>query len=147
MKRRGYDIGRVVDLIFEYWLGRMKDSELEEYRHMKETTGLDKYAREFEDREWIKNALEEPDIFETDKAYRRFWSMTAGKTVYRPPSLEMGGLVADSVVGRWRGRTIRLVATRFDTLVGRDRNCKTESGGDPGQWRKNKFGRRSGSYS
>lgn len=54
MKRRGYDIGRVVDLIFEYWLGRMKDSELEEYRHMKETTGLDKYAREFEDREWIK---------------------------------------------------------------------------------------------
>ena len=110
MKRRGYDIGRVVDLIFEYWLGRMKDSELEEYRHMKETTGLDKYAREFEDR-------------------------------------EMGGLVADSVVGRWRGRTIRLVATRFDTLVGRDRNCKTESGGDPGQWRKNKFGRRSGSYS
>nr|WP_306450328.1 FecR domain-containing protein [Odoribacter splanchnicus] len=79
MKRRGYDIGRVVDLIFEYWLGRMKDSELEEYRHMKETTGLDKYAREFEDREWIKNALEEPDIFETDKAYRRFWSMTAGK--------------------------------------------------------------------
>ena len=40
MKRRGYDIGRVVDLIFEYWLGRMKDSELEEYRHMKETTGL-----------------------------------------------------------------------------------------------------------
>lgn len=24
MKRRGYDIGRVVDLIFEYWLGRMK---------------------------------------------------------------------------------------------------------------------------
>ena len=28
MKRRGYDIGRVVDLIFEYWLGRMKDSEL-----------------------------------------------------------------------------------------------------------------------
>ena len=26
MKRRGYDIGRVVDLIFEYWLGRMKDS-------------------------------------------------------------------------------------------------------------------------
>ena len=132
MKRRGYDIGRVVDLIFEYWLGRMKDSELEEYRHMKETTGLDKYAREFEDREWIKNALEEPDIFETD---------------YRPPSLEMGGLVADSVVGRWRGRTIRLVATRFDTLVGRDRNCKTESGGDPGQWRKNKFGRRSGSYS
>ena len=46
---------------------------------MKETTGLDKYAREFEDREWIKNALEEPDIFETDKAYRRFWSMTAGK--------------------------------------------------------------------
>ena len=41
MKRRGYDIGRVVDLIFEYWLGRMKDSELEEYRHMKETTGLD----------------------------------------------------------------------------------------------------------
>ena len=42
MKRRGYDIGRVVDLIFEYWLGRMKDSELEEYRHMKETTGLDK---------------------------------------------------------------------------------------------------------
>ena len=31
MKRRGYDIGRVVDLIFEYWLGRMKDSELEEY--------------------------------------------------------------------------------------------------------------------
>lgn len=63
MKRRGYDIGRVVDLIFEYWLGRMKDSELEEYRHMKETTGLDKYAREFEDREWIKNALEEPDIF------------------------------------------------------------------------------------
>lgn len=78
-KRRGYDIGRVVDLIFEYWLGRMKDSELEEYRHMKETTGLDKYAREFEDREWIKNALEEPDIFETDKAYRRFWSMTAGK--------------------------------------------------------------------
>ena len=51
MKRRGYDIGRVVDLIFEYWLGRMKDSELEEYRHMKETTGLDKYAREFEDRE------------------------------------------------------------------------------------------------
>ena len=57
----------------------MKDSELEEYRHMKETTGLDKYAREFEDREWIKNALEEPDIFETDKAYRRFWSMTAGK--------------------------------------------------------------------
>ena len=120
MKRRGYDIGRVVDLIFEYWLGRMKDSELEEYRHMKETTGLDKYAREFEDREWIKNALEEPD---------------------------MGGLVADSVVGRWRGRTIRLVATRFDTLVGRDRNCKTESGGDPGQWRKNKFGRRSGSNS
>lgn len=147
MKRRGYDIGRVVDLIFEYWLGRMKDSELEEYRHMKETTGLDKYAREFEDREWIKNALEEPDIFETDKAYRRILEHDGRKTVYRPPSLEMGGLVADSVVGRWRGRTIRLVATRFDTLVGRDRNCKTESGGDPGQWRKNKFGRRSGSYS
>ena len=29
MKRRGYYIGRVVDLIFEYGLGRMKDSELE----------------------------------------------------------------------------------------------------------------------
>ncbi len=28
MKRRGYDIGRVVDLIFEYWLGRIKDAEL-----------------------------------------------------------------------------------------------------------------------
>ena len=28
MKRRGYDIGRVVDLIFEYWLGRINDSEL-----------------------------------------------------------------------------------------------------------------------
>ena len=40
MKRRGYDIGRVVDLIFEYWLWRMKDSELEEYRHMKETLSL-----------------------------------------------------------------------------------------------------------
>ncbi|MFR6381125.1 MAG: hypothetical protein ACLUOS_02075 [Odoribacter splanchnicus] len=66
MKRRGYDIGRVVDLIFEYWLGRMKDSELEEYRHMKETTGLDKYARNLRT-EWIKNALEEPDIFETIK--------------------------------------------------------------------------------
>ena len=76
MKRRGYDIGRVVDLIFEYWLGRMKDSELEEYRHMKETTGLDKYAREFEDREWIKNALEEPDISASNRhsakpGYRR----------------------------------------------------------------------------
>ena len=29
MKRRGYDIGRVVDLIFEYWLGRMNVSALE----------------------------------------------------------------------------------------------------------------------
>ena len=146
MKRRGYDIGRVVDLIFEYWLGRMKDSELEEYRHMKETTGLDKYAREFEDREWIKNALEEPDIFETDKAYRRFWSMTAGKrSIGRLRWRWVASLLIPLLVGR--GRTIRLVATRFDTLVGRDRNCKTESGGDPGQWRKNKFGRRSGSYS
>lgn len=146
MKRRGYDIGRVVDLIFEYWLGRMKDSELEEYRHMKETTGLDKYAREFEDREWIKNALEEPDIFETDKAYRRFWSMTAGK---RSIGRRRWRWVASLLFRCWsvEGSDYSFGGNPFSTLVGRDRNCKTESGGDPGQWRKNKFGRRSGSYS
>ena len=146
MKRRGYDIGRVVDLIFEYWLGRMKDSELEEYRHMKETTGLDKYAREFEDREWIKNALEEPDIFETDKAYRRFWSMTAGKrSIGRRRWRWVASLLIPLLVGGgvglfvwWQPASIPLSE---EIGIVKPKAVVTLANGE------NKFGRRSGSYS